>query len=659
MTERADRHLARRGPLGPLLPVAWLAAFALALGLYLAWNPPLATALIRLRPVALAGLVVVAFLGLGVPLVRRLLPQPSETDERLVAIAVGAGLSAVMVFALGLAGVTSRSVSLGWLGLGLALAAVELVRRPPRLPAAPSGWVGIAALVVIALSLAAVIPMLAAPATTTDALEFHLLVPKAYLALGRIEVLPGFVESNYPGLMEYLFMLVLPIAGPVACKALHFWFGLALLVAVARLAARVAPEGSRLLAPALYISMPVAALVLGWAWNDATFVLLLVLMFHAVVDYHLADPGARRAAVLAQAGVMAGLASWTKYTFVMVALALVPVALAGVLRWRWRVRHLVAFAVPVGAISTLWLAKNWAFTGNPVFPFLNGIFASPLWNPAAEHYFRGTLTRFEMPNWSWTTYLLFPFRIALTPRIMDVHTGMVPLLLIPLAFVRGLSRGAAPLKVFLLGSVVAWLAIQTEVRSLLTCLAVLSVVGAAAAEVQLLQSARLRRAFLALLIAAVTANLVIISVTAFVTFDPIRYLIGTERTADYLLRSARAQDVYDWLDAEPSVHGVLLVGLHGPFYLERPAVFSSCCDPPVAERVVAGAASVADVARRVAALGISHVALDTAEWRREHEAGLYSWPAAQRELFERFLGEDCVPVSRFGDVTVYAVRQSR
>ncbi len=657
MIEPAGQHPARSGPLGPLLPVVWLAAFALALGFYLAWNPPLHTALLRLAPVGLAGLVVVAFLGLGAPLVRRLMPQTSRTDERLAAIAVGAGLSAVMVFVLGLAGVMSRPAAAAWLGLGLALAAVELVRRPPRLPAAPSGWVGIAALVVIALSLAAVVPMLAAPATTTDALEFHLLVPKAYLALGRIEVLPGFVESNYPGLMEYLFMLVLPIAGPVACKALHFWFGLALLVAIARLAARVAPEGSRVLAPALYISMPVAALVLGWAWNDATFVLLLVLMFHGIVDYHLEDPAARRAAVLVQAGVMAGLASWTKYTFVMVALALVPVAVAGVLRWRWRVRHLVAFAVPVGAISTLWLAKNWAFTGNPVFPFLNGFFASPLWNPAAEHYFRGTLTRFEMPDWTWTTYLLFPFRIALKPRIMDVHTGMVPLLLIPLAFVRGLSRGTAPLKVFLLGSVAAWLAIQTEVRSLLTCLAVLAVVGAAAAEVYVLRSPRLRRAFLVLLAGAVAANLVIISVTAFVTFDPVRYLIGTQGTTDYLRRSARAQDVYDWLDAEAAVRGVLLVGLHGPFYLERPAVFSSCCDPPVAERVVAGAGSVAEVARTVTALGISHVAFDAAEWRREHEAGLYSWSAARRELFKRFLAEACTPVARFGEVTVYAVRQ--
>ncbi len=656
MIEPAGQHPVRSGPLGPLLPVAWLAAFALALGFYLAWNPPLHTALLRLAPVGFAGLVMVAFLGLGAPLVRRLMPQTSRTDERLAAIAVGAGLSAVLVFVLGLAGVMSRPVAGAWLGLGLALAAVELVHRPPRLPAAPSGWVGVAALVVIALTLAAIIPMLAAPAATTDELEYHLLVPKAYLALGRIEVLPGFLESNYPSLMEYLYMLVLPLAGPVACKGLHFWFGLALLVAIARLAARVAPEGSRVLAPALYISMPVAALVLGWAWNDATFVLLLMLMFHGIVDYHLEDPAARRAAVLVQAGVMAGLASWTKYTFVMVALALVPVAVAGVLRWRWRLRHLLAFAVPVGLISMLWLAKNWAFTGNPVFPFLNGIFASPLWNPAAESYFRNALTRYEMPGWHWTTAVLVPFRMVLQPRLIDVHTGVLPLLLIPLAFVRGLPRGAAPLRAFLVGSVAAWLVIQTEARSLLTCLAVLAVIGAAAAEVHLLGSHRLRRAFLVLLAGAVAANLVVISVTAFVTFDPVRYLIGAEGTAGYLQRSARAQDVYDWLDARSTVRGVLLVGLHGPFYLERPVIFSSFCDPPVAERVVAGAGSVAEVARTVTAMGVSHVVVDASKWRSEHEAGLYSWTAARRELFEKFLAEACTPVARFGDVTVYAVR---
>ncbi len=252
--------------------------------------------------------------------------------------------------------------------------------------------------------------------------------------------------------------------------------------------------------------------------------------------------------------------------------------------------------------------------------------------------------------------MLVPFRMMLQPRLIDVHTGVLPLLLIPLAFARGLPRGAAPLRAFLVGSVAAWLVIQTEARSLLTCLAVLAVVGAAAAEVHLVRSPRLRRAFLALLAVAVAANLVVISVTALVTFDPVRYLIGSEGTADYLQRSARAQDVYDWLDAQPTVRGVLLVGLHGPFYLERPVVFSSFCDPPVAETVVAGAGSAAEVARTVTDLGVSHVAVDASQWRREHEAGLYSWPAARRELFERFLAESCTPVARFGEVTVYAVQ---
>jgi len=658
MSERVGRASTGGAPRA-LLPVAWLAAFALAIGLSLAWNPPLDAALHRLLPVAFAGLVVVAFLGLGSPLARRLMPQPTPADERLTAVALGAGLSALLVFGFGLGGVTNRWLYVAWLALGLVLAAVELVRRPPRLPPAPRGWVDVAALAAIVVVVAAIVPMLVAPATTTDGLEFHLLVPKAYLALGRIELLPGFLESNYPSLMEYLFMMVLPVAGPVACKALHFWFGLVLVAAIARLSARVTPSGSRLLGAALYLSMPVAALVLGWAWNDAAFVLWLVLMFHGLVDYHSTDPATRGASALVRAGVMAGLASWTKYTFVMVALALVPVALAGLLRWRWRLRHLVAFALPAGSISVLWLAKNWVLTGNPVFPFLNQIFASPFWNSAAEQYFRGTLTRFEMPFWDWTTYLLFPFKIALRPRVMDVHTGVVPLLLIPLALARGLPRAAAPLRLFLVGSVAAWLAVQTEVRSLLACLAVLAVVGAASADVHVLRSPGLRRAALALFAGAVAANLVLISVTAFVTFSPVRYLVGKESGSDYLRRSARDQDVYDWLDAEPTVRGVLLVGLHGPFYLERPAVFSSCCDPPVTESVVAGAASVADVARRVTAMGLSHVAFDVSEWRREHGAGLYSWAPGRRALFERFLAEACTPVARFGDVIVYAVRQGR
>ncbi len=642
-----------RGLVGALV---WGGALAVALTVFVVLNPPVRAAFQALAPAGTALAVMAAMLGFGAPVVRTAWPRLGPVDIRLAAVAVGAGLSSLAVLVLGLAGVVGPVMSTSWFALGLALAAVDLARhraRPSLGTLRPLDAVSLALMVVL---LAAVVPMLAAPETTNDALEFHLLVPKAYLAHGGIVPLPGLVESNYPGLATHLYLLVLPLAGPAACKALHFWFGLLLLVALARLSARVDPEGGRLLAPALYLSMPVAVLVMGWAWNDALFVLLLLLALSAVVDYHGAGEGRGRTADAVRAGLMVGLAGWTKYTIVMVGLALLPVVLIGLLRWRWRARHLLAAAVPAAAVSALWLGKNWAFTGNPVFPFLNSLFASPLWNQAANDYFVGTLTRYEMPDWGWTTFLTFPFRLTLAPRVMDVQLGVLPLLLAPLLLMRGAGRAAAPLKIFAIGSVAAWLVVQTEVRSLLTLLAVIACLGAATLNRVTRSRSRLTPPLVVLVAAAVAANLAVVSSIALIRFDPVRHLLGLESGADYLERSARSHRTYRWLDREPAVRTVLLVGLHGPFYLERPVLFSSCCDPPVAEILAAGATSAEEIWGRIEALGVSHVVVDHSEWEREHADGLYSWGEDGRRRFEAFVARHCDAVATFGHDTVYAVR---
>jgi len=637
---------------GPLL---WGTALAVALAIYAGLNGPVRAAASALQPIGFALAMVLAFLGLGGPVVRRAWPGLESADSRLLAVALGGGITALFVFLPGLAGHVDSTAYAVLILAGLGLAVVEIVRQPPRLDLSSLGGVDVTALVLLVVFLAAMVPMLAAPPTTTDALEFHLLVPKTYLADGAIHVLPGLVESNYPSLAEYLFMVALPLAGPVACKGLHFWFGVLLLVALARLAARIAPDGSRLLGPALYQTMPVAALILAWAWNDTIFVFFLILALTALVDYHAAPEGQRKLQDAVRAGLMLGLAGWTKYTIVLVGLALVPVVLLGLWRWRWRLAHVLAAAVTAAGVSLTWIVKNWAFTGNPVFPFLNGIFHSPLWSSDCHRYFVGTLTRYEIPHWSWMTYLTFPFRLSLTPRVMDTHIGVLPLLLAPLLFLRSRSRAETPLKLFAASSVLAWLAIQTETRSLLTLFAVVACLGAVALD----RAARSRPGLqtpLAVLLGFVgAANLTVASVIALGTFAPIPHFLGMESSADYLRREARSQRSYEWLNTSQGVETVLLVGLHGPFYLERPALFSSCCDTPIAQTISAGARAPEEIWRRLRALHVSHVVVNEPEWEREHREGLYSWGVQDRRRFEEFLSRHCRPVARFGGDTIYVV----
>jgi hypothetical protein len=284
------------------------------------------------------------------------------------------------------------------------------------------------------------------------------------------------------------------------------------------------------------------------------------------------------------------------------------------------------------------MTKNAVMTGNPVYPFLNGIFHSPFWTASADHYFRATLTRYEIPEWHWWTYLTFPFLLTLEPRVIDVHTGVLPLVLLPLLFVRAKDEVTSILRTYLITIVLAWLVIGTETRSLLSLFAILSAFYAARIE--------LLRGWRVVVGTAVALNAVIILVTTTIVTNPVRYFLGRESREQYIVREDPKQDAYRWLDNEPSVNGVLLVGLHDPYYLRKPALFSSCCDRPIAQVVNTNA---------LKQQGITHVAFRAGEFTRENSEGLYSWTPQQRDAFLGFLRQGCRPVARVNDVLILRI----
>jgi hypothetical protein len=485
--------------------------------------------------------------------------------------------------------------------------------------------------VILAVMIALVLPFVVAPDISTDALEYHLLVPKLIIQQNAIRYQPLLVESNYPSLAEYDFLPLLLLGDDRTAKSFHFLCAILLLFAIARLSRLIAGQSDGVLAAALFLSMPVVALTAGWAWNDMLFTLFVTL---SVV--HLIE---RRFLI---AGVLFGFATWTKYTFVLAGIGMTAIVVRGLVQRWWRARDVVRFAVPVMAIASVWMIKNAVLTGNPVYPFLNALFHSPFWTAASDRYLRETLTRYEIPEWHWWTYLAFPFLLTLKPRVIDVHTGILPLVLAPLLFVRARDGATAIARTYIVAIIAGWLLIRTEARSLLSLFAVLSAVYAANIE-------RLR-GWRVVVGAGVAMNVVIVLVTTHVVSDPVRYFLGLETREQYVVRMDPQQAVYRWIDGQPDARAVLLVGLHDPYYLQKPALFSSCCDTPVAQDLVARHG--ASIARALKAQGITHVALRSREYEREKSAGLYSWTPLQRAAFESFLRSGCRPVARLGEVLI-------
>jgi hypothetical protein len=638
----------------------WLAAAAFVVILYVGWNTPLAMMASRLAPVGFALMFVLSYAGLGSVIVRWLLPDQDELDQLLVAIAFGLGLTGLLVFGLGLAGILDPAIYAVWTVGGLALFGLNARRfigsLAPRSGA--SGTLTVLAIVILVVTIVQVVPYLVAPPVATDELEYHLLIPKLYLEMGKIANIPLLCEASYPSLAEYLFTPVLAIAGDVACKALHFWLGLCGLVAMGRLVARVRPAGDRLLAPALFVSMPLVSPIFAAAWNDGLFVALLVIAFGLLLDYHSGRhrAGDDDARPLVVAGILVGLAAWTKYTIVLILMGLAPLLLIALLRWRWRLRDVVLFVAPIGTISVLVFAKNWAFTGNPFFPFLSAYFENPLWTQAAADHFHRAVREFEMGGWTWSNFLTFPVHVFIRPRLVDIHPGVVPLILSPVLIFRSMNRELVFLKALIACQILAWLLIHSENRSLLTVFAVLLVVEAIELQRVLERRPVVTWAVVTLIATASLANVGMAMISTHYMTRPIPYFIGIESRDAFLSANAPSQPAFDWLNRDHGVGWVLCVGEHGPYHLKPRAYFSSFSDPPVAEIVTAGASSEAEIRGALASLGVTHIVVDHEIYRQENEAGLYSWSAERKALFEQFIGS-CRPVASFGSDTIYALDQ--
>lgn len=637
--------------------LSWLLLSVVALSLYVYWSEPLKRVAANLVPLAAAGCFVASFAGLGSIPTRYLARAHGRIIQFVTSVALGAGMTGMLVLILGVMGSLSRTILGLWTLSGI-VAFVPAVHgwRKIRAESEYSGsgeWVAAGTLL---LFLASCIPFVVAPELTTDALEYHLLVPRIYLSTGKIGMIPLLVESNYPSLAEYLYIPMLSLTESIVCKCFHYMAGILLLLLLGRMVRKISPDSNPYWAPALFVSMPVAAVQFGWAWNDLLYTLFVLLSLFYLLCYHEADPGERKDSDLLLAGISAGLGAWTKYTFVIFLVVLLAIGWVGVRRRQWSPVKLLFLFVPVGFFISLWAIKNWILTGNPVFPFLNEVFRSPYYTPEVYSYFKGTLTRYEFPDWGWKHQLLFPFYISLKARIMDVYTGVLPLVVAPFLFFRSSSPGARMLKLFAMLYVLVWLFVQTYVRSLLPLLAVIFVVASVPLH-RLVRSQRsVRIAWQVLFCAAIAGNFFATILSTYYLFDPVKVFLGRETRAQYLTRNSRSQPAYDWLNARGDVQSVLLVGLHNPFYLREPFVFSGCCDPPVAEALTAGVSSAPELAAKLKRMGIGRIVIDFQEYAREHKDGLYSWPPEHRKIFEQFVTEHCVRRAVFGRDVVYELQ---
>ena len=496
-------------------------------------------------------------------------------ERGLVALAVGAGVLELVPFGLGavhwlsvrsLVIVTAALAVLAGRELGIvARAAWGSIRSAARPGPTVTVFVSLCLPGLLAAALLALTPTIDA-----DGLGYHLTVPKRWLALGGLDYLPTYPNSNMPMGVEMLYTLALAFAGDAAAKLLHFCLGVAAAVAVYESGKRVAGPVLGGLAVTLFLFGPFGvASLLGWAYLEgATSFVISAATLAWLIWFRSRSEGWLRCAAL-----LAGIAVSFKITA-----GLLPLALGAATFLCLREDRRKAPKTPpeattgptlLLALATLpivpWLGRAWLVTGNPFFPMFAEFIPSRDFPPEiARHWER--FNRYL----NWAIKAGAHWNVARRELIVClVAAAMILAALVALRRLRTpLEKGFA---VVVLGTMLAQLgAVGLYTRYWIPMMAVL--------QLPLLMMFRgaLGGRVAAGAVLGLTAALSVRQLKA--TFDSVagdvggvlRTSMGFESQRTFLLRHLPLYPLYETINRDlPKGIGVLLASYCGGFYIDR------------------------------------------------------------------------------------------
>ncbi|MCA9078945.1 MAG: glycosyltransferase family 39 protein [Planctomycetaceae bacterium] len=434
----------------------------------------------RVPIVFLSASIVLVGLALG-RLILRGLGICSELERSArCALSGGIGLSllSLMTLGLGLAGHLSRPLFVGvglvfLVGEGIAtwrdLRRMRAARTDPADQDAMPRWLMIAGIVLIVPFVAVTLAGAVLPSVDFDVKEYHLEGPKEFFLQQQITMLPHNVYTSFPFLTEMLTLIGMVLAddwwwGALVGKGVLFAFAPLTACGVFAFAKRIAGVRAGWAAAVLLLSTPWVYRMSIIAYTEGAlccYVLLSLLAFDTAIRR---EPW-RRVRWWLIVGMLVGSATATKYPgLVFVA---IPMALAAIVS-EWRAGRqrddaqpttaqdsatvpmahssrlmLTIIALTLGGLITFgpWMAKNFAETGNPVYPLAYSVFGGSDWNADLQAKWRDA-------HGAPTHLFTQPVALVrdLVEKCIDVTAksdwqGALVFGLIPLAFVVRQDRG--------------------------------------------------------------------------------------------------------------------------------------------------------------------------------------------------------------------------
>ncbi len=474
-----------------------------------------------------------------------------------------------------------------------------------RLKTIAQSFLGLFALLALSLALA--------PAFATDALVYHLAVPKAFLQTGGLINLPNNIYSFYPQHMEMLYLFGLALGSDSLAQLTGLGIVLLLLIALYQYY-RQQKGAYAWLVPLLFISTPAFFTVAYSAYVDLQTAAYLFLSFYAWENWRTR----KQTGWFYLMTLFVGAAIATKLTAIIaLPMALLGIALAGKTQPKKVLGQCFVLLLGVLLLTLPWWGRNYFFTGNPLAPFFIQFFGG-------EQGMNWDITRSLQQLQYYTSYgmghgildfLLLPVNLTFFGQThslkFDGQIGILYFLLLPALL--GLRRQSMPMIITFLIFMIFWFTQTQQARLLATPFAFLAILSVQGLEGWLTSHSEKigengKTVLFAILLLGLLFNTSLIT-KAWAQVRPLPYILQKENRDQFLTRQIRAYPLYRTANEfMGEKEKILLVYVQNMGYLmDRPFFSDSIFEAHSLKKIIDEEVYAEGIIIKLKSMGITHI----------------------------------------------------
>jgi hypothetical protein len=251
--------------------------------------------------------------------------------------------------------------------------------------------------------------------SSTDALYFHLGMPKLYALAGKIMYIPANLFSASPQISEMITTGFYALGLERGAQLFIMLVTAILVLSVWKRARDFDASGT--ITIFILFTIPI---FMGQVTGSKNDYLLWGLSFFAIFKFLEFDQKGKLKYIILSA-ICAGMAAGTKAIGLALFGPLALIIIYNIVLGKYRAIHLLYFTFLFILFAAPWYIYSWIVAGNPVFPFFDNLFHSPYSSPLMNSFNKELAIKAVDRN--LLNLIVTPFRIIFDPETYDGRLG--------------------------------------------------------------------------------------------------------------------------------------------------------------------------------------------------------------------------------------------